>query len=121
MISEHSFAGAFRDILVEFGKVLGAENLPGRKNTKLEHSKNLNKKDLLFPYQDSFKGDDLITRRWRLVPVRKPEETLFGTNCKCVLRTRSRWPRSTMEEKYVSREGQKAWSLPLGVCAYKTL
>ena len=34
MISEHSFAGAFSDILGEFGKVLGAENLPQKE--KLE-------------------------------------------------------------------------------------
>ncbi len=43
MISEHSFAGDFRDILGEFGKVLGTKNLPGGKSKKVEKSKNLNK------------------------------------------------------------------------------
>ena len=36
MISEHSFAGASRDILGEFGKVFGAENLPGRKHDQFK-------------------------------------------------------------------------------------
>ena len=61
MISEHSFAGAFRDILGEFRKALGAENLPGRNTRSLKTKLNKQNKDLLFPYKDSFKGVDLIT------------------------------------------------------------
>ena len=68
MISGHSLAGAFRDILVEFEKLFGAENIPGRSNTKLENDQTIltTIKDLLFSYKDPIKGVDLINRRWRL-------------------------------------------------------